>query len=117
MPKPESVQENETHKILWDFEIQVDHFIPARQPDLVIFNNKKNSVVPAEYRVKIKENKKKGKYLDLARELKNLWNMTVIPTVSNVLGTILKSLVKGLEAWEIGARTETIQITTLLRSA
>ena len=24
---PESVLENETHKILWDFEIQVDHLI------------------------------------------------------------------------------------------
>ena len=28
MHKPESVQENEMLKILWDFEIQTDHLIP-----------------------------------------------------------------------------------------
>ena len=27
MHKPESALENETHKILWDFEIQTDHLI------------------------------------------------------------------------------------------
>ena len=30
---PESVLENEIHKLLWDFEIQTDHLISARQPD------------------------------------------------------------------------------------
>ena len=28
--------ENEMNKILWDFEIQTDHLISGRQPDLVI---------------------------------------------------------------------------------
>ena len=28
----------ETHKILWDCEIQTDHLISARQPDLEIVN-------------------------------------------------------------------------------
>ena len=32
--KPESIPENETDKILWDFEIQRDHLIPVRWPDL-----------------------------------------------------------------------------------
>ena len=31
MHKPEFIQENETHKILWDLKIQTDHLIPARQ--------------------------------------------------------------------------------------
>ena len=35
---PESVLENETHKILWDFEIQTVHLILARRPNLVIVN-------------------------------------------------------------------------------
>ena len=30
--KPESVRENETQKILLDFEIQMDHPIQARRP-------------------------------------------------------------------------------------
>ena len=34
--------ENETHKVLWDFEIQTDRLISARRPDLVIANEKKN---------------------------------------------------------------------------
>ena len=34
--KTESVLENETHKLFWDFEIQTDHLILARRPDLVI---------------------------------------------------------------------------------
>ena len=31
--------------------------------------------VPADHRIKLKECEKKDKYLDLARELKKLWNM------------------------------------------
>ena len=33
--------ENETHKIIWDSEIQTDHLISARWPDLVIVNQKR----------------------------------------------------------------------------
>ena len=40
MYKPESVLMNETHEILWDFEIQTDHLILARRPDLALINNK-----------------------------------------------------------------------------
>ena len=35
------VLENDSHKLLWDFNIQTDHLIPARRPDLIIINNKK----------------------------------------------------------------------------
>ena len=41
MLNPEFVLENETHKILWDFEKQTNHLISARQSDLVIVNKKK----------------------------------------------------------------------------
>ena len=37
---PESVLENKMHKILWDFKIQTDHLISARQPDRVIVYKK-----------------------------------------------------------------------------
>ena len=40
MHKPESFQENEMHKLLWDFEKQTDHLIMARRPDLVTPNKK-----------------------------------------------------------------------------
>ena len=45
-----------------------------------------------DHRVEVKENEKKDKYLDLAQELKRLWNMKVteIPTVIGALGTVIK---------------------------
>ena len=58
----------------------------------------------------IERKEKCDKFLDLARELKKLWNMkvTVIPIGIGALGTIPKSLVKGLEELEIGGWTNTI---------
>ena len=41
MYNPESVLENETHKLLWDFEIQMDHLISDRRPDLIIINKER----------------------------------------------------------------------------
>ena len=41
MHNPESVLENETHNHLWDFEIQTDHQISSRRPDLIIINQKR----------------------------------------------------------------------------
>ena len=41
MHKPETVLENNTHKILWDFKIKTDHPIPARRSDRVVINKKK----------------------------------------------------------------------------
>ena len=40
MHKPESILENEMHEIPWDFEIQTDHPIQTRRPDLVLINKK-----------------------------------------------------------------------------
>ena len=79
MHNPAPVLENDTHKLLWDFDIQTDHLIPARRPDLIIINKKKKKkrtckivdfAVPADHRIKQKESEKKDKYLDFARELK-----------------------------------------------
>ena len=83
MHNPAPVVENNTHKLLWNFDIQTDHRISTRRPDLLIINKKKkkrnfkivNFAVPADYRIKLKECEKMDKYLDLTRELKKLWNM------------------------------------------
>ena len=32
MHKPESVFENQTQKIIWDFKMQTDHLIRVRKP-------------------------------------------------------------------------------------
>ena len=116
MYNPAPVLENDSHKLLWDFNIQTDHLIPARRPDLLIINKNKRIckidgfAVPADHRINLKESEMKDKYLDLARELKKLWNMkvTIVPVVVGALGTITKRLSKGLEDLEVGERVETI---------
>ena len=46
------VLENDTHKLPWDFNIQTDHLIPDRRPDLIKIKKKKKK------KKKKKENKK-----------------------------------------------------------
>ena len=74
--------------------------------------------VSVDHGVKLKECKKRDKFLDLARELKKLWNMkvTIIPIVIGSLGTVTKGLVKGLEDLKIRRQLETIQTIAWLRS-
>ena len=76
MHNPSSpVLENDTHKLLWDFDI------PNLGQKTRPYNNqqrKKNTfkivdfAVPADHRIKLKECEKRDKYLDLARELKTM---------------------------------------------
>ena len=53
--------------------------------------------VPADHKIKLKECEKRDKYLDLARELKKIWNITVkiVPIVIDAFGTVTKGLLKG----------------------
>ena len=73
---------------------------------------------PDDHRIKLKERGKKDKYLDLARELKKLWNMkvTIIPIVIGAFGKVTKELLKGLDDLEVKGRVEIIQTTTFLRT-
>ena len=41
---PESVLENEMHKLLWDLEIQMNHLVSAWWPDPMIVNKKRDLV-------------------------------------------------------------------------
>ena len=54
-------------------------------------------IITADLWIRIKENEKRCKYLDLARELKKLWNikLTVIPLVNGAFGNISKGLERG----------------------
>ena len=80
MHNPTSVLNNDIHKLLWDFDVQTDHLISTRRPDLIIINRKEKKkkrncrivdfAVPTDHRAKLKESEKKDKYLALARELK-----------------------------------------------
>ena len=56
----------------------------------------------------MKENEKKDKYTNFARELKKMWNMkvTVISLVNSALGTITEGFIKRLEDLEIRETSE-----------
>ena len=69
MYNPGPVLENVIHKLLWDFNIQTDHLILARRPDLIIIKKKKKRTckivdfaIPADHRIKLKECEQKHKY-------------------------------------------------------
>ena len=112
MHNPASVLENDTHKLPWDCNIRTDPLISSRRPDLIIINKKKKKKrkkekifckivdfgVPADHGIKLKECEQKDKYLDLAGELKKLWNMkvTIVPILIRAFGTVTKWLLKGL---------------------
>ena len=129
MHNPAPVLENDTHKLLWDFNIQTDHQISAIRPDHIIINKKKKKKRKSAKLstllsrrttwIKLKECEKNDEYLDLARELKKLWNMkvTIVPVVIGTFGTITEGLLKVLEDLELSGQLETIQMTALLRTA
>ena len=106
--------ENDTHKLLWDFNNETDQLIPARRPDLTIINNKKENLSNCRLcSPGGPQNKSEGmcnmdKNLDLARELKKQWNIIV---------TIVPIVIGAFEDLEVGGRVETIQMTALLRTA
>ena len=62
MHNPASVPVNDSHKRLWDFDVQTDHLILARRPDLIVINKQKKTckivyfAVPADHGINLKEN-------------------------------------------------------------
>ena len=51
MHNPAPVLENNTHKLLWDFDICTDHLITARRPDLIIINKKREHAINVKRRI------------------------------------------------------------------
>ena len=56
-----SVLENDTHKLLCDFDKHTDHLISVSGPDLIVIKKKKRTskivdfAVPANHRLKLKK--------------------------------------------------------------
>ena len=79
---PDGTAENNDVKLLWDINIQCDHVIEARRPDIVIIDKRRQSgiivdiAVPADGRVHEKEREKVEKYQELRREIGRLWQYT-----------------------------------------
>jgi len=92
---PNSVVENECVKILWDFNVYVDHMISARRPDIIVIDKAVILIdvsIPADENIFTKEEEKLSKYQDLRVELERLWKKKtkMIPVVIGALGSISK---------------------------
>ena len=113
------------HKLSWNFNIQCDHEIEHRKPDLFIVDKEKKTVciidiaVPGDNRVGTKELEKILKYQDLKMEISRIWTLNqveVITTVAGALGTISKRLEGFLEKIGIAIPVEMLQETVLLET-
>ena len=104
-----SVLENDTYKLLWDFDVQVDHLISARRPYIIIINKKKRTCKVVHFRnhrIKLKNVKRRISTWTLQENRKKLRNMkmTIIPIVIGAFGTVTKGLSKRQEDLEVGGR-------------
>ena len=99
---PEKVRESEDVKIFWDFNIQTDHVIENRRPDVLSLTRMRGHAIdiaePGDSEVESKE-KKIQKYQDLTRELRKFWKVgvKVVPVVVGALGTLPWALEKHLK--------------------
>ena len=109
----DSVGENDEVKLLWDVNIQCDHVIDTRRPDIVVVNKQERKctitdiAIPADKRIGEKENEKVEKYQDLKREIAWMWNMRTVQVVPNycsfrIIGKCNKKL--GQVAGKAGCR-------------
>ena len=120
MHKPKSVPKNETHKILWDFEILTYHRKPARKSNIVVKKEKKRNLANSELCSpggQQSENQRKREERRVpCQRTKKLWNTESMemPIIIGALGTAPKCLVRGLKELKIGGQTETIKPTRLL---
>ena len=115
-----TVLENDTHKLLWDFDIKTGHVISARRPDFIL--TKKGRVdFPSRLMTEsnLKNVKRRIGTSTLLRNCTKLWNMkeTIVLIIISAYCSVSKGLIKGLEDLEVGEWVETIQIAALLITA
>ena len=123
---PEQVVENESFRVLWDFNVQSDRLVEARRPDIVLVDKqvmeaKINDIaIPGDARVKDKELEKIEKCQLLREEIRKLCKLkkvTVKPVVVGALGAVSDMFNKHMEKLGITIRLEVIPKTVLLGTA
>ena len=96
-----------------------DREIKARRPDIVVVNKNENScdtidiAISEDTRTSEKEKDKIGRYQELQREIKRIWNIRSIPVVVGALGSTSKKLKKCKEELEVVISTALLQKTAL----
>ncbi|KAJ8033778.1 Retinol dehydrogenase 8 [Holothuria leucospilota] len=103
--RPETVNETDRVKILWDFEVRTDKVITARRPDIIVVDKQEKTAkiidvaIPLDKNIRGKEAEKTQKYQDLKLEIQKLWDVKakVIPIVIGALGAVSTSLERHLQ--------------------
>ena len=124
--KPASVVENDRVKIFWNFNIQIDHAIQHRRPDIVVLYKSERRchlvdiAVPWYKRIQLKKQEKIVSYSELRREVKKIWNLSqagVVPVVIGALRVTSKSLKDLLKKLDVKSSRELLQKAALLETA
>ena len=75
-------------KILHDFNIQIDHVIQHRRPDIAVLYKTERKchlidiAVPGDKRSEQKEQEKIDSYSELRQEVKKIWNLSQMVIVA-----------------------------------
>ena len=79
-------------KILRDLNIQTDHVIQHRRPDIVVLYKTERKchlidiAVPGEKTIELKEQEKVNNYNELRRGVKKIWNLSEVVVFPVVIG-------------------------------
>ena len=104
--KPDKVLEDESFKLLWDFQVNTDRTVIASKPGIILQDKMTNKMciidiaIPADANIVKKRIMKIDKYIDLSIELKRLWNASSVLIKPIVIGAIVmmtRSLRQDLE--------------------
>lgn len=104
--QPKAVEETETVKILWNFQVQTDHRLHHNKPDIIVVNKLSNEAniidvaIPSDYRIAQKRLEKIRNYADLSTEIKTLWRLSkvqITPIIIGATGTMFKEFHKDIE--------------------
>lgn len=99
--EPDSVLENDNHKLYWNRSILTDKTIPHNRPDITLTDTTTKTTflidiaVPNTHNLQKTCTEKINKYQNLATEIQNMWKQTsvqVLPIVISDTGVIPKSL-------------------------
>jgi len=101
---PQSVMQNDSMKLLWNFTVHLPH----NRPDIIFDFTKKHAFlididIPGDSRLSQKINEKYQQYTDMKIEVQNMWSMTasIVPVILGSLGSVLTSLLQQLGIYYI----------------
>lgn len=101
------VCEDESYRLYWNRKVITDRPIPSNIPDVILTSKAEKKTLIVDFSVPLASNVSKAyaekinKYLPLADEIRQMWDMetvTILPIVVGATGEIPKSLIQNLKS-------------------